>query len=125
MSRDLILTQNLIMPSKGRLSGILHLQIVILRESKKHVVLLYRKAISRKSSKKTMAENDVPTLSTLPLMLVFRVLDHFDPLEILISFSGASSRLNTILGAYHPFQVKFSSARAVDTNVSMSRFRTN
>lgn len=54
-----------------------------------------------------MPQNTIPSLVALPVELIFRILDHLDFVDILISVRGVCGRLNTITDAYHPYQVKY------------------
>ncbi len=47
----------------------------------------------------------IPSLLTLPVELVYRILDQFEPLEILLSFRDVSAHLNLITDTYHQYQV--------------------
>ena len=49
----------------------------------------------------------IPKLSlhTLPVELVFRILDNLDVLTIFWSLQSVCQRLNTILSVYHPYKV--------------------
>ena len=52
-----------------------------------------------------MADSITPSLITLPIELVYRTLDHLDPVEILLSVRDVCTRLNAIIGTYQPYQV--------------------
>ena len=54
-----------------------------------------------------MSQNTTSSLLTLPVELIFRILDHLDFLNILTSVRGSCGRLNTITDAYYPYQVKY------------------
>ena len=54
-----------------------------------------------------MLQNIIPLLVALPVELIFRILDHLDFVDILISVRGVCGRLNTITDVYHPYQVKY------------------
>ena len=45
------------------------------------------------------------SLNGLPIELLFRIFDHLDRTEILLSVRHVNSRLNAIIDAYHPYQV--------------------
>ena len=47
----------------------------------------------------------VPSLQTLPIELVCRILDHLDLYDILLSVRNVCSRLNAITDIYHPYAV--------------------
>jgi hypothetical protein len=46
------------------------------------------------------------SLVTLPVELTYRILDHLDNLNILLSFHDVCIRLNAIIDSYHRYQVK-------------------
>lgn len=46
-----------------------------------------------------------PALHTLPVELVYRILDHIDEMTILLSCRHICTRLNTIIDTYHRYQV--------------------
>ena len=52
-----------------------------------------------------MAASITPSLITLPIELVYRTLDHLDPVEILLSMRDVCTRLNAITSTYQPYQV--------------------
>jgi hypothetical protein len=53
---------------------------------------------------------DMATLSlqTLPVELVYRILDKLDEFAIIFSIRDVCSRLNSIVDSYHRYQVNFS-----------------
>lgn len=53
-----------------------------------------------------MSEKYIPNLSTLPVELVYRILDHLDVMTILWSMQNVCKRIDAIVGTYHPYQVK-------------------
>ena len=55
-----------------------------------------------------MSEKMSLKLGTLPVELIYRVLDHLDALSILQSLQNVNQRMNTIITSYRPFQVNFS-----------------
>jgi hypothetical protein len=55
-----------------------------------------------------MSEMATVTLVTLPVEIVYRILDHMDQLTILLSIRNVCTRLNAITDTYHRYQVKFS-----------------
>jgi hypothetical protein len=56
----------------------------------------------------TNNNNTTPSLLTLPVELVYRILDKLDELSILLSVQNVCVRLNTIANTYHRYQVNFS-----------------
>ena len=60
------------------------------------------------SNSDDMSENVSLSLVTLPVELVYRILDHLDNFSILVSARNICTRLNTIIDSYYPYQVKFS-----------------
>ena len=60
------------------------------------------------NSKETTLMADKVTLSllTLPIELVYRILDNLDELTILISARNVCTRLNLIIDTYHRYKVK-------------------
>ena len=54
-----------------------------------------------------MADNITPSLLTLPIDLIYRILDQLQPYNILVSVRNVSSRLDAIMDMYHRYQVNF------------------
>ena len=54
-----------------------------------------------------MANKLSPSLMTLPIELVYRILDSLDTVTILLSVRNVCLRLNEITDSYHPYQVNF------------------
>jgi hypothetical protein len=52
-----------------------------------------------------MSHNTNPTLLTLPIEVVYRILDHLSPYNIFVAVRGVCTRLNLITDTYHPYQV--------------------
>ncbi len=48
------------------------------------------------------------SLLTLPIELVYRILDNLNNKTIFLSLSSVCTRLNTIINTYHPYQVNSS-----------------
>ena len=46
-----------------------------------------------------------PSLHTLPIESVCRILDHLAPFDILVSMRNVCSRLNAITDTYKPYTV--------------------
>ena len=45
------------------------------------------------------------SLLTLPVHLLYRILDELEPVEIFMSVRNVCSRLNLVTDSYHPYQV--------------------
>ncbi len=54
-----------------------------------------------------MSSNTVLSLHTLPVELVYCILDNLDQLTILLSLRNVCARLNDITDTYHRYQVNF------------------
>ena len=52
-----------------------------------------------------------PSLVTIPVELVYRILDHICPQQIMLSLRGVCQRLNDITDTYAPYRVKFNILR--------------
>ena len=52
-----------------------------------------------------MSHHSTPSLLTLPIEPVCRILDHLDPVDILLSVRNVCSRLDAITDTYHPYTV--------------------
>jgi hypothetical protein len=52
--------------------------------------------------------NVIPSLHTLPVELVYRILDHLDEVTILCSMQSVCARILAIVDSYHSYQVSFS-----------------
>jgi len=52
-----------------------------------------------------MSDKFIPSLLTLPVELVYRILDNLDQLTILLSVRDVCIRLNTITDTYHRYKV--------------------
>ena len=63
-----------------------------------------------------------PSLLTLPIESVYRILDQLHPLEILLSVRGVCSRLNAITDTYHPYTVNSSITLLESFRLSSNRF---
>jgi hypothetical protein len=64
---------------------------------------------TRYNKQKTSMSNKItPSLRTIPVELVCRILDNLDPLSILLSLRNVCTRLNVIIDTYPPYQVNFS-----------------
>jgi hypothetical protein len=61
-----------------------------------------------------MSNNFIPFLLTLPVKLLYRILDNLDQLTILLSLRNVCIRANTIIDTYHRYQVNFTSFLKLD-----------
>jgi uncharacterized protein YkuJ len=57
------------------------------------------------------------SLHTLPIELVYCILDNLDVQAIFLSLSNVCQRLNTILDTHHRYQVKLSFSFEVNFNL--------
>ncbi len=64
-------------------------------------------SIDRNFNTRTTAMSTTAPLSlhTLPVELVYRILDNLDQLTIFLSMGGVCARLNAIIDNYHPYGV--------------------
>ncbi|CAF1526189.1 unnamed protein product, partial [Rotaria sordida] len=51
-----------------------------------------------------MPTNIIPSLLTLPVELVYRILDHLDDWKILYSVRNVCQRIDAIVGTYPPYK---------------------
>jgi hypothetical protein len=63
------------------------------------------------------------SLHTLPVDLVYRILDNLDGKTIYLSIRNVCKRLNTIIDTYHRYQVKFSFISEVNFSSSNHAFQ--
>jgi len=61
-----------------------------------------------------MSNSFIPFLLTLPVKLLYRILDNLDQLTILLSLRNVCIRVNTIIDTYHRYQVNFTSFLKLD-----------
>lgn len=64
-------------------------------------LLLFRKRLYQYKN-----DNSMPSLLTLPIELVYRILDQLDPPTIIFSFRNVCIRFNAITDIYHRYKVK-------------------
>ncbi len=55
-----------------------------------------------------MSDKFISSLLTLPVNLVYHILDNLDEFTILCSMRNVSRRINAIVDSYHRYQVNFS-----------------
>lgn len=53
-----------------------------------------------------MTKTNSSSLITLPIELVYRILDHLNDITILCSIRNVCTKLNTIIETYHRYEVK-------------------
>ena len=63
-------------------------------------------SIQHKNLPKRMPGQAASSLSTLPIELAYRILDHLQPYNILVSAYSVCTRWNSIIDTYQPYQVK-------------------
>ena len=51
---------------------------------------------------------------TLPVELVYRILDHIDDITLFCSIRDVCTRFNTIIDTYHRYQVNFNVIEIID-----------
>lgn len=56
----------------------------------------------------SMSDKIIPSLHTLPVEFVYKILDELDDFTILCSMQNVCKRLNEIVHTYHRYQVNFS-----------------
>ena len=66
-----------------------------------------KKHFHRKRLSKHMSDQHSMSLSTLPIELVYRILDHLTQYNILISAFNVCTTWNSIIDTYQPYQVTF------------------
>ena len=54
-----------------------------------------------------MSDNNTAFLTTLPIELIYRILDHLSSQDILLSVRNVCEQLNAITDVYPPYQVNF------------------
>jgi hypothetical protein len=54
-----------------------------------------------------MSDKIIPSLHTLAVELVYRILDHLTDLSILFSMRNVCSRIDAIVDSHHRYQVNF------------------
>jgi hypothetical protein len=54
-----------------------------------------------------MTEKSILSLHTLPVEVVYRILDHLNKFNILWSMRNVCTRINTIVDTYQRYQVRF------------------
>jgi hypothetical protein len=55
----------------------------------------------------SMSNEQARSFLTLPVDIVYRILDNLDQLEILLSVQDVCTRLNAIIESYHQYKVEF------------------
>ena len=62
-------------------------------------------SMQRKKLRKEMSGQAASSLSTLPIELAYRILDHVQSYNILVSAYSICTRWNSIIDTYRPYQV--------------------
>jgi len=73
-------------------------------------------------SYKQMSCPTTPSLSTLPIELVYRILDNLNLFDIVVSAYNVCTRLNSIIDSYHPYQVNLMCTKSRGTLITTSTF---
>jgi hypothetical protein len=55
----------------------------------------------------SMSDKIIPSLHTLPIDIVYRILNNLDDLTIFCSMRNVCTRINAIMDIYHRYQVNF------------------
>jgi len=77
------------------------------KTSKQSLTHIHFNKIHNSTRAVAMSTKATLSLLTLPVELVYRILDNLDSLTILLSVRGVCTRLNLISDTYHPYQVNF------------------
>lgn len=64
-----------------------------------------KKTVLQRNLTKLMSDQSSSSLSTLPVELVYRILDHFQPCNVLVSIHCVCAKWNSIVDTDQPFQV--------------------
>jgi hypothetical protein len=54
-----------------------------------------------------MSEKVILSLDTLPVEILYRILDNLDHVTILCSMETVCKRINAVIASYYPYQVSF------------------
>ena len=60
-----------------------------------------------------MLSPSIRSWSTLPIELVYRILDHVEPYDVLISTYPICARWKSIIDTYQPYQVKLALSESI------------
>ena len=69
---------------------------------------------------KRMFSQSAPSLSTLPIELVYRIIDHLQPYDILVAAYSICTRWNLIIDTYQPYQVKLVSCTSRNSSLAFA-----
>jgi hypothetical protein len=83
-----------------------HLHTCIYKEEKISAHIYFNETHNPKEAP-SMSGKVTLSLLTLPVEIVYRILDNLERLEILLSVRNVCTRLNAITDIYHPYQVNF------------------
>ena len=87
---------------------LLHRHFLIENQLRQSTSNLIKEHIHRRRLSKHMSGQHSMSLSTMPIELVYRILDHLKQYNILISAFNVCTRWNSIIDTYQPYQVTFS-----------------
>ena len=86
---------------------LLHRHFLIENQLRQSTSNSIKKQIHHRRLSKHMSDQHSMPLSTLPVELVYRILDHLTQYNILISAFNVCTRWNSIIDTYQPYQVTF------------------
>ena len=67
-----------------------------------------------------MSDQAASSLSTLPIELAYRILDHLQPYNILVSAYSVCTRWNSIIDTYQPYQVNLALSNSRNLSLVVS-----
>lgn len=67
-----------------------------------------------------MADHNTPSLHTLPIYLIHRIMDNLDPEALLFSLRDVCTRINIIMDNYEPYKVYFTLPFSCKTGMTIS-----
>ncbi len=73
-----------------------------------NICMLHQKARYNIQKERSVSINMASSLLTLPIELVYRILDNVSDKTIVLSLINVCTRLNTIISTYHRYKVNFS-----------------
>jgi len=78
----------------------------------------------QKKPKTLVSDNMVLSLLTLPVEMIYRILDQINDKALFLSARNVCQRLNTIIDSYHRYQVK-SDVLSFSKNFSLHQYKRN
>ncbi len=72
-----------------------------------HIYLTFEPTQYTSRQLSPMSHRTILSLVTLPVEIIYRILDHQDNFTIICSMRNVSQRLNKIVDSYHRYQVNF------------------